>query len=163
MTAMIDLEHQKAQELAAEAATAVKAGRHARAVELYDRAAGFEARALARVPRDKPRTRGILGVSLAALHYKAGQYEEVMRVARKLLVSRRLPADARAQLEQIVDAARSATGDPALRRRPGYTSRFRHPRIVHGLEEAFHATARAFRVVRKRSRSADQAAPRAYP
>ncbi len=105
---MIDREHQTAQELATEAATAYKAGRHDNAAALYNRAAEHEARALANVPHDKPRTRGIVGVSLAALHFKAGNHAEAHRVAKSLLANADLPDEVRAQLEEIVDAVKVA-------------------------------------------------------
>lgn len=105
---MTDQEHQKAQELATEAAAALRAGDVPNAKSLYRRAAEHEARAFAQVPEDKARTRGIVGVSLCALHYKAAQYDEAERVARTLVASQQLPGDARAQLEEIAEAARKA-------------------------------------------------------
>jgi hypothetical protein len=105
---MIDREHQTAQELATEATAAYRAGHHANAVTLYRRAAQHEARALANVADGKPRTRGILGVSLAALHFKAGNFDEAQRVAKTLLATADLPDDARAQLEEILDAVKVA-------------------------------------------------------
>lgn len=105
---MIDREHQTAQELASEAAAAQKSGRVGHAATLYRRAAEHEARALANVPSDKPRTRGIVGVSLAALHFKAGDHDEAQRVAKSLLDDSDLPDQARAQLEEIIDAVKVA-------------------------------------------------------
>lgn len=105
---MIDQEHQTAQELATEAAAAQKAGRYDNAETLYRRAAEHEARALANVPPDKPRTHGIVGVSLAALHFKAGRHDEAQKVAKTLLAKSDLPADAREQLEDIVQAVNAA-------------------------------------------------------
>jgi hypothetical protein len=105
---MIDREHQTAQELATEAAAASKAGRNAHAELLYRRAAEHEARAFANVAADKPRTRGIIGVSLAALHFKAGDHDAAHRVATDLLAQSDLPGDARAQLQEIIDAVKVA-------------------------------------------------------
>lgn len=105
---MIDREHQTAQELATEAAAALKAGRNAHAETLYRRAAEHEAHALANVPPDKPRTRGIVGVSLAALHFKAGDHDEAQRVARELLADADLPEEARIQLQEIADTVKVA-------------------------------------------------------
>jgi lipopolysaccharide biosynthesis regulator YciM len=105
---MIDREHQTAQELATEASIARKAGRIDHAETLYRRAAEHEARALANVSADRPRTRGIIGVSLAALYFKAGNHDEAQRVAKTLLANPDLPDDSRVKLEEIVDAVKVA-------------------------------------------------------
>lgn len=110
---MNDREHVIAQELATEAAAAYSAGQYSNAARLYGRAAEHEARALANVPADKPRTRGIVGVSLAALHFKAGGYDRAHEVAKHLLASPDLPEDARMQLEEIVDAVKNALQEHA--------------------------------------------------
>jgi hypothetical protein len=99
---MIDREHQKAQELAARAAAALRSGRAERARELYGLAAEHEAEALANVPADKPRTRGIIGASLAALHFKAEDFRAAERVAKRLLADEELSADARERLGDIL-------------------------------------------------------------
>lgn len=111
---MIDQEHQRAQELAAEAAAELRAGNADDAARLYGRAAQHEERALANVPHDKPRTLGIIGVSLAALHFKAGRNDEAARVAASLLESSDLPPDARAQLEEIAEAAQIARAQSTM-------------------------------------------------
>jgi lipopolysaccharide biosynthesis regulator YciM len=110
---MIDREHHTAQELATEAAAAYSAGQHSSAAILYRRAAEHEARALANVPADKPRTRGIVGVSLAALHFKAGHYDRAHDVAKRLLANGDLQDEARLQLEEIVDAVQHALQEHA--------------------------------------------------
>lgn len=68
-------EHDKAQALASQAAVLAAAGRN-RARAKFARAADTERRAFASVPRDKPRTRALLGISLASLLFKAERYDE---------------------------------------------------------------------------------------
>lgn len=101
---MIDAEHQRAQELAAEAAEALRAGDTRRARELFSMAADSEARALRHVPAEKVRTTSILAVSLASLQFKAGRLDEAESICRDLLINRDLLPTARAQLLDILAA-----------------------------------------------------------
>lgn len=69
---MINKEHQQAQDLSARAALSLQESKIGEARRLFAEAAKLEKAALAKVPAEKARTRGILAVSVAALLYKAG-------------------------------------------------------------------------------------------
>lgn len=101
---MIPAEHEEAQKLVDAADRYLAAGEVERAEEYYIGAAELEAKALALIPRDKRRTIGILGVSLASLWYRASRYSDAERVARELLAGEDLLPPQRRQLEDILDA-----------------------------------------------------------
>lgn len=71
-------------------------------VELYREAAEAEEAALAEIEAGKARTRGTIGVSAAALWYKAGDQERLERIARNLLSDGTLPGFARSALNEMV-------------------------------------------------------------
>jgi len=102
--------HRQSERLAGEGQLSVAQGRGG-AAELYRKAAEFEESALARVPAEKVRTRGILGVSATALWFKSGQLEEAKRVGRQLLDETTLPTFARSEVEEILDDIRQAEVD----------------------------------------------------
>ncbi len=108
--------HEKAQELAAKASLLRTRGKFAEAAVLYAEAASLQRAALKRVPSAQPRTKGILSVSLAAMLYKAEDYETAELDLYAMLADTSLPAFARkelkelldvVQLRQVVDAQRS--------------------------------------------------------
>ncbi len=103
---MSSREHQQAEELAARAGEFATTGRRAEALRLYEQAARLEQDALERLPSDKVRTRAILGVSLAALQYKAGLFVQTETTVQTLLAQPDLLSEAREQLQAILQAAR---------------------------------------------------------
>lgn len=70
-------EHEKAQELSAQAEIARSQGDRDTARRLYAQAAELELKGLRGLPADRLRSRGILAVSTAALLFKAALYERV--------------------------------------------------------------------------------------
>lgn len=74
---MPNAEHEKAQELSALAELARSQGRRDLARDLYAQAADLEKAAFEQLPVDRPRSRGILAVSYAALLFKAAEYDRV--------------------------------------------------------------------------------------
>src|SRR5437763_17178394 len=105
---MIHPEHDQAQSLSSEAALLKAAGDGDRAAEMYRAAAEHERIALAAVPPEQPRTVGILAVSLAALQFKGGDLGGSADTCRQYLRRSDLPPSFRAQLEEILRAAREA-------------------------------------------------------
>lgn len=105
---MSSREHQQAQELAAKAGLLAEAGRRAEAVRLYEQAAELEKQALDELSADMVRTRGILGVSLAALLYKAGLFDRAETTVQAMLAQADLLPAAREQLQANLQAARQA-------------------------------------------------------
>src|SRR5262249_50102370 len=101
---------QQAQELATQAGQLAEAGRRAEAAHLYEKAAELERQALDRVPADKVRTRGILGVSLAALLYKTGMVNQALATPHGLLAQADLLPAVREQLQAILQAIRQTKG-----------------------------------------------------
>jgi hypothetical protein len=95
--------HQKAQILSQAAQVAMRSGDRSKARALYAEAAVLEAEALAGVGGNHHRTRGIIGVSLAALQYKARQYDDAESTACRLLADRSLGSRARKQLREILE------------------------------------------------------------
>jgi tetratricopeptide (TPR) repeat protein len=101
---MNSVEHQQAQELAARAGLLAQDGRWAEALPLYERAAEWEKKALDQVPPDRVRTRGILGVSLASMLYKARSLERAETTIHALLSQSDLPPAARQELRDLLKA-----------------------------------------------------------
>lgn len=73
---MVNDHHIAAQKLSAKAATALASGKADEAQRLFSEAAVNEREALASVPRDKPRTRSVLSVSVASLLYKGQRLDD---------------------------------------------------------------------------------------
>lgn len=99
---MSSREHERAQAKAAQAGLLASEGQQDKAIALYKEAAELEQKALDRLPDDRPRTRGILGVSLAALLYKAKEFARAADTARTLLSQPNLPTSAHNQLRSIL-------------------------------------------------------------
>jgi hypothetical protein len=94
-------EHQKAQELSARAELARREGRREEARNFYAQAADLELAGLSLLPLDKPRSRGILAVSSAALLFKAGLYDRAESAICELL-SGDLDPSYRAELRELL-------------------------------------------------------------
>jgi hypothetical protein len=82
---MPNAEHEEAQELSALAELARRSGQRELARERYLRAAELEKVAFEQLPKDRPRSRGILAVSYAALLFKAAEYDRVEAAICSLL------------------------------------------------------------------------------
>ncbi len=78
-------------------------------------AAQAELAALGEVSPDDTDTYGIIAVSAAALFYKGGAHAEAAAVAREGLGLHRLPASAKAQLEEILMLAQAKQGKASPR------------------------------------------------
>ena len=119
-------EHQKAQELSARAELARLGGQPEEARDLYARAADLELAGLHRLPLDKPRSRGILAVSYAALLFKAGLYDraesaicELLSGDFELLYRRQLRELLQVTWEELgLQPDVSGSSGPALRKTP---------------------------------------------
>ena len=96
--------HQQAQELAALAVERRRAGAVTDAQSLYAEAAKFERQALDLVPPDKPRTWGIIAVSVGALLYKARAYQEAEVALYSMLARANVLPDTRTQLRELLEA-----------------------------------------------------------
>jgi len=107
--------HRQSERLAADAQAC--AGKRAdEAAELYRRAAEAEEAALEGIGAEKVRTRGIIGVSAAALRLKSGDLDGAEKVARRLLDESALPAFATAELKEILQDVQGLRSQPASRR-----------------------------------------------
>ena len=100
--------HRQSERLVGEAQLSMPQGLGG-AAESYREAAKFEEAALALISHDKPRTRGIIGVSATALWFKSGELERAERLGRKLLEEEALPAFARSEVQEILNDIRAAT------------------------------------------------------
>lgn len=88
--------------IADEAQSALHAARVAEARRLFEEAASAEADAFQQTPPSKPRTRGILAVSAAALWYKAHAFKEAELSSHHALRSSTLPLFARKELKELL-------------------------------------------------------------
>lgn len=102
---MVSDAHSAAQDLSGRAALALREGHRKEAEDLFLKAADLEQRALAQVPPEKIRTRGILAVSLASLYFKAHDYAAAERVAAAFLAIPDLLEPARLQLRELLESA----------------------------------------------------------
>lgn len=68
----------------------------------YDEAAREEEQALAQIPEDSARTRGILAVSVVALTYKAEAHARAEALACQWLAEKHLPPFAKHQLRELL-------------------------------------------------------------
>jgi hypothetical protein len=96
--------HSESERFAAAAQLALNKGDPIAAKELFSKAAEAEARALAALGSDKPRTYGVTAVSAAALWYKAGELTEAERIARKAIEAHNLPEFAVDQLQELLSS-----------------------------------------------------------
>ena len=104
-------EHSRSERLAAEAEAASRRGQRIPAEELYRQAAAAERDALAKLPLEKVRTRGVTAVSSVALWYKGRALDEAERLAHEQMAAGSLPPFAQEQLRELLHllwAARSA-------------------------------------------------------
>lgn len=99
--------HRQSERLAGEAQLSVAQGLSGGS-ESYRKAAEFEEAALGLISGDKPRTRGIIGVSATALWFKSGHLDRAQRLGRKLLEEEALPAFARSEVQEILNDIRTA-------------------------------------------------------
>lgn len=100
---MPNVEHEKAQQKAAEALLAIRAGDRIAAQNLYREAAALEAKAVERVAPGQTRTLGILAVSLVALQYKARMFDLAERSACMYLAHPKLGEGVRKQLRELIE------------------------------------------------------------
>lgn len=124
----------------------VDAGDHALAAgeldvaeQYYDQAAELEAIVLSKIPRSKARTYAVVGVSVASLYYRAGQYDRAEKIARELLSDSDLLPSAQAELMELLAAIPQAAmvsvgGGIITMPTRGPTDRPR-PRIIQQLEQ----------------------------
>lgn len=99
--------HKRSEMYASEAELAVKNGECGQAMKLYRLAAESENMALSSLASDKPRTLGITAVSVAALWYKAGAFEQTIQTAEKWLQNHELPPFAINQLQELLLESRN--------------------------------------------------------
>lgn len=96
--------HNQAQELSIAAELALRAGDRPEAYRLYAEAAELEREAFTQLPADKPRSRGILAVSYAALLFKAKEYERAEAEIYRILAGDLDPAF-RAPLKELLQVS----------------------------------------------------------
>lgn len=96
--------HDEAQRMATEAAIAFQAGRRKDAIALFEEAAQLERLALAEVPSEKVRTRGILAVSYAALLYKAALLDRAEQAIYEMLAAVDIHETSRRELRELLEA-----------------------------------------------------------
>jgi hypothetical protein len=100
--------HKRSESYAIAAELALKKGEPERATEFYCLAAGAEAEALNELdPHHKVRTLGITAVSVAALWYKAGNYQQAKQVCEQWLTHSSLPPFAINQLQELLSESNS--------------------------------------------------------
>lgn len=105
--------HRQSERLAGEAHLSVAQNRGG-AEDLYRQAAELEELALAKIPADKVRTRGIVGTSATALWFKSGRHDQAKRVGRMLVDDESLPSFARSEVQEILaDIQRNGAESPA--------------------------------------------------
>ena len=96
--------HRISESHASKAEVLLHRGDQCRAIQHYAKAAEAEVQALEVVGHDKPRTYGITAVSAVALHLKAAMLHPGKILAYRCLGTDRLPAFARVQMEELLDA-----------------------------------------------------------
>lgn len=95
--------HRQSEASVANAELLLRSGDNASAKQIFKKAADLERHALAVVPTDRPRTRGIVGVSCATLYWRSGSYEVAEDVAYGLLREQDLPDFAHVQLRELLE------------------------------------------------------------
>jgi RNA polymerase sigma factor (sigma-70 family) len=96
--------HQTAQATADQADERFAVGDIDTAERLYSAAADLEQSVFQQLSRDKTRTFGIIGVSLATLLYRAARFDEARQVAEELLRCDDLLPSAQVQAEEVLSA-----------------------------------------------------------
>jgi hypothetical protein len=123
--------HRRVESLVAQAEQLAAQGQHDEARRIYLDAANLEAEVFRAIPTSRPRTRGIIAVSVVSLFWRAGAQEEVARYGRECLAQPELPEFARNQINDLLanrDPMRSVV-DPnddagsAPDERPQHTSK----------------------------------------
>src|SRR4051794_23919733 len=100
---MLNEEHQKAQQLATEAARLLKYGKGAKAEQKYRKAAKLELDAFLKIPADAYRTRGILSVSAVSMLYKANDFDRAERTIFEMLLRDDITGPHRIELRNLLD------------------------------------------------------------
>ena len=113
----LPVEHAVALERADEADRILAQGDVDSAIAVFAQAAELEERALSKIPQQKTRTIGVLGISATALWYEAAEYKRAIALAEKLLGIGSLDPQHHAALEDILAAipytvASTGTGTP---------------------------------------------------
>ncbi len=98
--------HAESERHAINAQTALWARDNALALDLYASAARAEQQALDQLDPSKSRTRGVIAVSAVALWFKATNYLAAEQLAHALLAGGDIPAFAREELRNLVQAIR---------------------------------------------------------
>ena len=89
-----------------EAEAALRDSDAERARTLYREAARLQRAFVDSLPSEQVRTRSIYGLSVATLLYRAGDLEEVRRLAHQLLAEPWIEARAAAKLRELLNQAR---------------------------------------------------------
>ncbi len=97
----VDL-HRRVEELMDQAERLESTGDHDLARPLYLKAARLEAEVFRQIPTTRPKTRGIIAVSVVSLLRSAGAGAETSRRAHEYLAHEELPDFARTQLAQLL-------------------------------------------------------------
>jgi hypothetical protein len=93
--------HRRAEELVGKGERAAATGRDDDAKRLYLEAAEIEAEVFRQIPTSRPRTRGIIAVSVVSLLWRARAMDDVRRIAHDYLECAELPEFARFQIGQL--------------------------------------------------------------
>lgn len=101
--------HRRAEQRMATADALAAQGLSDEARKLYREAADCEAQVFADIPKLRPRTRGIVAVSVVSLYFKADAFAEAIRHGYQYLADAEspLPEFARTQIEDLLDEAKS--------------------------------------------------------
>lgn len=94
--------HSKSERLAADAELALRQGNSENALDLYQRAAESELRALEHVGPSKSRTLGVTLISAVSLFYKAKLYQRAESLAYQFLSTSQLPSYANSEIRALL-------------------------------------------------------------
>ena len=108
--------HRLAAEAMVRAESHLRAGDEATARKSFLEAADLEIKALSTIPRDRVRTRAIIGLSAASLYMRALQDDAAVRIAADFLATSELPVDIRRDfIDLLVSAERHRELSPGKR------------------------------------------------
>ncbi len=96
--------HRDSEAAAIEAERLLRSGDKSAAAKYYAQAANLEQMAVRAIDPSKARTKGITAVSAVALWYKAAEYEKAEQLAYAMLADNSVPAFARIDLRNLVQA-----------------------------------------------------------
>ena len=96
--------HRTSEQFASKAEQMIRSGNNFKAARLYAKAAELEEQAFVAIDATKLRTRAIIGMSAAALWYKAGVYSSAERLANSLLDDPITPEFAKIELRILLAA-----------------------------------------------------------